>query len=45
MNLTSETLLLLKNFSAINSNVVIRPGNVIKTMSEAKNIMAQATVA
>jgi hypothetical protein len=45
MNLTPETLLLLKNFSSINSNVVIRPGNVIKTMSEAKNIMAQGQVA
>lgn len=44
MNLTPETLLLLKNFSSINSNVVIRPGNVIKTMSEAKNIMAQGQV-
>lgn len=45
MNLSNETLLLLKNFSTINSNIVIRPGNVLKTMSEAKNIMAVATVA
>jgi len=45
MNLSSETLSVLKNFSAINSNVVIRPGQTLKTMSEAKNIMASATVA
>ena len=44
MNLSSETLSVLKNFSTINSNLVIRPGNVIKTMSEAKNVMALATV-
>lgn len=44
MNLSVETLNVLKNFSTINSNIVIRPGNVLKTMSEAKNIMAQATV-
>jgi len=44
MNLSSETLSVLKNFSAINSNVVIRPGQTLKTMSEAKNIMASATV-
>lgn len=45
MNLSSETLSVLKNFSAINSNIVIRPGQTLKTMSEAKNIMASATVA
>jgi len=45
MNLSSETLAVLKNFSAINSNIVIRPGQTLKTMSEAKNIMASATVA
>ena len=45
MNLSSETLSVLKNFSAINSNIVIKPGQTLKTMSEAKNIMASATVA
>lgn len=44
MNLSSETLSVLKNFSAINSNIVIRPGQTLKTMSEAKNIMASANV-
>lgn len=44
MNLSSDTLSILKNFSTINSNLVIRPGTVLKTMSEAKNIMAVATV-
>jgi hypothetical protein len=44
MKLSTNTLTILKNFSGINSNLVIRPGNVIKTMSEAKNIMATATI-
>jgi hypothetical protein len=45
MKLSEETLLVLKNFASINSNIVFRSGNVLKTMSEAKNIMAAATVA
>jgi len=44
MKLSRETIEVLKNFSAINSNIVIKPGNVIKTMAEAKNILANATV-
>jgi hypothetical protein len=44
MNLTTETLSVLKNFAAINSNLVIQPGDKIKTISEAKNILATATV-
>ena len=34
----------LKNFAAINSNIVINPGNKIMTISEAKNILAEASV-
>jgi hypothetical protein len=44
MKLSTETLSVLKNFSAINSNIVINSGNRIKTMAEAKNVMASATV-
>lgn len=44
MELSSFTMQVLKNFASINSNIVIHPGNVIKTMSEAKNIVGHATV-
>lgn len=44
MKLSTDTLNVLKNFSTINSNIVINSGNVIKTMAEAKNVMATATV-
>lgn len=44
MNLTDNTLSVLKNFASVNSNIVFRAGNVVKTISEAKNIMAKATV-
>lgn len=45
MKLSSDTLAVLKNYAAINSNMVFRGGNTIKTMAEAKNILAAATVA
>ena len=44
MQLSSETLAVLKNFASINSNIVFRGGSTIKTMSEAKNILASANV-
>lgn len=44
MELSSFTMQVLKNFASINSNIVIHPGNTIKTMSEAKNILGHATV-
>lgn len=44
MKLSNETLALLKNFNTINSNIVITKGNTIKTMSEAKNVVAEAQV-
>lgn len=45
MEISAETLKILSNFSQINSNIVIKPGNSIMTMSEAKNVLAEATVA
>lgn len=45
MRLTKETYNILKNFAAINSNILINPGNVLKTMSAGKNIYAEARVA
>jgi len=44
MELSTFTMNLLKNYSGINPNLVIREGNSIMTMSEAKNVLAQATV-
>ena len=44
MEISAETVNVLKNFSGINANIVIRPGNKIMTISEAKNILAEAQV-
>lgn len=41
---TERALNVLKNFSAINPSIVLKPGNKIKTISNQKNIMAEATV-
>ena len=40
MELSVSTLEVLKNFSSINSNLVFNEGNVIKTVSEAKNVLS-----
>lgn len=45
MKISKETLEVLKNFSAINPNLVINEGNKLSTIAEAKNIMAQTLVA
>tara|TARA_R110000868_G_scaffold64560_1_gene193959 strand:- start:52 stop:750 length:699 start_codon:yes stop_codon:yes gene_type:complete len=45
MQLSDNTLFILKNFSLINPNLVFRPGNQIKTISTGKNILAMATIA
>jgi len=44
ISISSESLDLLKNFATINSNILIEPGNVIRTISPFKNIVAEATV-
>ena len=44
MNISSETINILKNFSGINANLVFKPGQGLSTISEAKTIMAKATV-
>ena len=44
MKISKETLDVLKNFSAINPNLVIEKGNVLATIAEAKNIMASCVV-
>lgn len=44
MKLSNETLAVLKNFAEINDNLVVKEGNLIRTISPQKNVMAQATV-
>ena len=44
MELQEQTLNVLKNFSDINPNILIKSGNTIKTISEAKNVLATAVV-
>jgi len=44
MKLTDYTTQVLKNFSGINSNIVISSGNQVSTISEARNILSTAKV-
>ena len=44
MKLSDETKEILKNFSTINQNLVIKEGSSISTMSAMKNIVANAKV-
>lgn len=45
MRLCNETLAILRNFSSINQSLLFKPGNVLKTVSVSKTVMAKATVA
>ena len=44
MELSDNTLTVLKNFSSINQNLMVRQGSVVKTISEARNVLATAKV-
>ena len=44
MQLSSDTVAILKNFSDINQNILVKPGNTIQTISTLKNILAQANI-
>lgn len=44
IKLSKETLGVLKNFSTLNSNILIKPGNIIKTITPSKNGMAEAVI-
>ena len=44
MQLSNETIEVLKNFANINPNLVVSAGSNLKTISEAKNIMASADI-
>lgn len=45
MQISKETIDILKNFASINSNILIRKGKSLATISTAKNIFAKANVA
>ena len=44
MNLSSDTVAILKNFSDINQGILVKPGNKLQTISTLKNILAEAEV-
>ena len=44
MNLSSDTVAVLKNFSDINQNILVKPGNKVQTISTMKNILAEAEI-
>jgi hypothetical protein len=44
MKLNATTQEILKNFSEINTNILIKPGSELNTISTMKNILAKATI-
>ena len=44
MNLSKETLTLIRNFAGINGSIMLKEGNTLATISEGKNVMAMATI-
>lgn len=44
MKLSTDTINVLKNFGAINDGLLFKKGNILKTISSGKNILAQVTI-
>ena len=44
MKLSDKTLTILKNFAGINNSILVKKGNQLKTISIAKNILAEAQI-
>ena len=44
MNLSDKTLTILKNFAGINNSILVKKGNQLRTISVAKNILAEAII-
>jgi hypothetical protein len=42
--ISKTTLSILKNFASMNSNILVKPGNVIRTITPTKSGMAEAVV-
>ncbi len=44
MKISKKTLDVLKNFATINSNLLVKPGNIISTISPVKNVLSEMVV-
>lgn len=44
MKIGARTRQILKNFAAINQNILIRPGNLIRTLNQSRTSYAEATI-
>ena len=44
MNLSDNTLTILKNFAGINNSILVKEGTQLRTISVAKNILAEAEI-
>ena len=44
MKLSEQTVNILKNFSTINQNILVKSGSQLQTMSTMKNILGTADV-
>lgn len=44
MNISKETIAVLKNFSDINQNILVKPGQTVQTISTMKNILSEAEI-
>ena len=44
MNLSDNTLGILKNFAGINNSILVKQGNQLRTISVMKNILAEAEI-
>ena len=44
MKLSKDTLAVVKNFAGINSNILLKSGNSLGTISAQKNVMAETTL-
>ena len=42
MKLTDSTLTVLKNFAGINNSILVKQGSKLRTISVAKNILAES---
>ena len=44
MKLSDNTLTILKNFAGINNSILVKEGTKLRTISVAKNILAEADI-
>ena len=44
MKISKETIDVLKNYASINTNILVREGNVLSTISTGKNIFSRSVV-